>query len=254
MRYFLHLAYRGTAYKGWQRQGNTDLSIQQKLENDLSKMMGTPISIMGCGRTDSGVHARQYFAHFDYDGEWSYDPVERLNRILPDDISVFEVIPVHPMAHTRYDAIKRSYEYHLHLDPNPFLSPFSSYHNKSLVAIENMKIGLESLLRMEDFRYLCLTPDRSKHTLCNIFEARMEVSTDQKRFVFYFTANRFLKSMIRIIVGRLLLVGEGKISLKELDDLNIGKIKLSYPVMAFPQGLHLTKIEYPYLTREVKSM
>jgi tRNA pseudouridine38-40 synthase len=173
---------------------------------------------------------------------------------LPDDISVYEVLPVHPNAHARYDAIKRSYEYHLHLDPHPFLSIFSSLHTKSLIAIEKMEIGLASLLKIDDFRYLCLAPDRSKNTLCKIYEASLEVSTDQKRFVFNFTANRFLKSMIRIIVGRLLLVGEGKISLKEFDDLNTGKMKLPYPVIAFPQGLHLTKIEYPYLTRQVKRM
>ncbi|MBK8626299.1 MAG: tRNA pseudouridine synthase A [Saprospiraceae bacterium] len=253
MRYFMHLAYRGTAFSGWQRQSNTEKSIQALLENTLEKMTGQPITIMGCGRTDSGVHAMQYFAHFDCDESWSYDPVERLNRMLPQDVSIYEMIPVHERAHTRYDAIKRSYEYHLHLQPNPFLAPFSAYYMLEELDIAAMRSGLDRIREIEDFRHLCLTPDRFKNTLCKMYQADLTVSEDGLRLCFSFTANRFLKSMIRIIVSRLLALGEGKITLTQFEDINTGNQQLRYRTLAFPQGLHLTKIIYPYLERDVKS-
>lgn len=253
MRYFIHLAYRGTAFSGWQRQSNTEKSIQALLEKTLEKMTGQPISIMGCGRTDTGVHAMQYFAHFDYGDEWNYDPVERLNRMLPQDISIYEVISVHDRAHSRYDAIKRSYEYHLHQQPNPFLAPFSTYYMLDELDIGAIRSGLDIIRSIDDFRHLCLTPDRFKNTLCTMYQAELSVSEDGMRLCFRFTANRFLKSMIRIIVSRLLALGEGKITLTQFEDINTGNQQLRYRTLAFPQGLHLTKVIYPYLERDVRS-
>ncbi len=253
MRYFIHLAYLGTKYNGWQRQKNAYNSVQQILEDTLQKMTGKRLGIMGCGRTDAGVHAMQYFAHFDYDQEWTYDAVERLNRMLPADIAVYELIPVHKEAHTRYDATGRSYEYHLHLERNPYLAPVSAYTRVSDLDFDAMKQGLDFIKKLSDFRHLCLTPDRFKNTLCTIYQARLEVSEDGKRICFRFTANRFLKSMIRIMVARLIALGEGKITMSVFEDINLGNQKLRFRTLAFPQGLHLSKIVYPYLERDVKA-
>ncbi|MBP6448411.1 MAG: tRNA pseudouridine synthase A [Saprospiraceae bacterium] len=252
MRYFIHLAYKGTFYRGWQRQINTEYSIQQILENAITKMTGTTTTIMGCGRTDAGVHAMQYFAHFDYEGVWAYDPVERLNRVLPDDISVFEIIEMPERAHSRYDAIKRSYEYHVHFEKNPYLETFSYYARDIKPDVEMMQKGLQYLKETEDFRYMCLTPDRVNNTLCTIYEASAEMIEDNKRLILKFTANRFLKSMIRIITGRLLALSTGKMSWYTFVNVSSGKEKLKFNLMAHPNGLHLTKVVYPYLDKEVR--
>ena len=253
MRYFLHLAYRGTSYHGWQKQLNTNLSIQQIIEDRLQSMTGENISLMGCGRTDTGVHAMQYFAHFDYDNDWNYDPIERLNRMLPEDISLFELIPVEKRAHSRYDAIERSYEYHIHLEKNPYLSLFSTYVFYSEYDYDLIRSGLNVLLETKDFRHLCLTPDKFKNTLCRLSVATLDISEDGQRWCFRFTANRFLKSMIRIIVARLLALGEGKITLDEFKDISKGNQKFKFRPLAYSQGLHLTKIVYPYLEKDVKA-
>lgn len=252
MRYFIHLAYKGTAYRGWQRQSNTELSVQQILENAVTKMTGIKTTIMGCGRTDAGVHAMQFFAHFDYDGSWSFDPVERLNRVLPDDISVFEIIEVDKRAHSRYDAISRSYEYHMHFDKNPYLSTFSHYAEQIQPDISLMNQGLEMLKGMEDFRYMCLTPDRVNNTRCTIFEVSAAYSDDKKRLVIKFTANRFLKSMIRIITARLIALSTGRISWDTFVNVSNGKEKLKFYRMAYANGLHLSRIVYPYMEREAQ--
>jgi len=253
MRYFLHLAYRGTAYHGWQKQLNTNQSIQHIIEDRLHHMTGETMSLMGCGRTDTGVHAMQYFAHFDYEKEWEYDPIERLNRMLPEDISVYELIPVDKRAHSRYDAIERSYEYHLHLERNPYLSPLSTYVIQAGYNFDLVKAGLNVLLETTDFQHLCLTPDKFKNTLCKLTVAELEISDDEKRMCFHFTANRFLRSMIRIIVARLLALGAGKITFDEFIDTSKGNQKFKFRPLAYPQGLHLTKIIYPYLERDVKA-
>jgi len=244
------MAYLGTQYKGWQRQINTQQSVQEVLENTFNKMTGTKMSIMGCGRTDVGVHALQYFAHFDFEKEWDYDPLERINRMLPNDIAVYEFIPVHDRAHTRYDALRRTYAYHIHLEKNPYHTSFSTYYETKELDLGLIQTGLESLLTVKDFKHLCLTPDRFDNTLCTLTEAKMESSFDGKKLCFRFASNRFLRSMIRIIVARLLALGEGKISLETFMDEKISNQQLNIRNLAFPQGLHLTKIVYPYLDRE----
>ncbi|MBK8670392.1 MAG: tRNA pseudouridine synthase A [Saprospiraceae bacterium] len=252
MRYFLHLSYKGTAYKGWQRQNNATPCVQEVLESTLHKMTNKKMSLMGCGRTDAGVHAMQYFAHFDYEAEWHYDPVERLNRMLPHDISVFELIPVHERAHSRYDAIQRSYEYHLHLEPNAYLSPISLWFDGPKLDFEAINAGLATIHQTRDFGHLCLTPDKFNNTLCNIYSSKLKISEDGKQICFMFSANRFLKSMIRMIVARLMALGEGRINIEEFADSKSNNQMLKFRTMAGPQGLHLSKIVYPYLERDVQ--
>lgn len=255
MRYFLHLSYVGTQYAGWQRQSNAKLpSVQGVIESCLSKMTANDITIMGCGRTDAGVHAMQYFAHFDFEGIWTYDPVERLNKMLPADIRIYNMIAVEPRAHSRYDAISRSYEYYFHTDQNAYLYPYSSYFGSLELDLEMIQRGLESIKSMTDFRYLCFTPDRLNTTICNMNEAHLICGPDRHLFCFHFTANRFLKSMIRIVVSRLLHLGTGKMNFEEFESINHGKSKLRFPTLAYPQGLHLSAIRYPYLELPSKNI
>ncbi len=252
MRYFLHLAYNGAAYNGWQRQLNAPHSVQQVLEAAISKLTNQKITVMGCGRTDAGVHADQYFVHVDFDQIPKPDFCFRLNKILPLDIIIYDIIPVHDRAHTRYDAISRSYAYFLHLDKDPFLAPFSAYYEVNL-DLEAIKPGLDQIKQMTDFRYLCLTPDRIKSTICMVSQAEVSTSPDGRRWCFRFTANRFLKAMIRLTVARLILLGSGKIDLETFIAINTGNHKLKIPALAYPQGLHLTNIEYPYLSIKPKT-
>ena len=248
------MAYLGTAYRGWQRQENTNgKCVQQAVEDALLKMTKTQISFMGCGRTDAGVHAMQYFGHFDYANEWTYDPVERLNRILPKDISVYEIIPFENWVHSRYDAIQRSYEYHIHFEKNPFLSPVSAHYQTTGLDLDLLKIGVAHIQTLTDFRHLCLTPDKFVNTFCFMYQSQMVISKDGKQICFRFTANRFLRSMIRIIVSRLIALGEGVITLDEFKDVNRNNQSFLFRTMFFPEGLHLTRVVYPYLEREPKA-
>jgi tRNA pseudouridine38-40 synthase len=253
MRYFVHLAYKGTKFRGWQRQANTTENIQEVIEQCLLKMTKQKINFIGCGRTDAGVHAMQYFGHFDYHEEWTYDPIERLNRMLPKDIRMYELIPVGEKNHTRFDAKKRTYKYYIHLEEDPFLTKLSTFHRAEKIDFDTMNLAVQSLMEVSDFKYLCLTPDKMPNTLCTIYESTMELSANQKRIVFTFAANRFLKSMIRLIVARLLAVGEGDISLDEFKDNTKNNQCYDFRTVAHPQGLYLTKVEYPFLTRETKT-
>jgi tRNA pseudouridine38-40 synthase len=253
-RYFVHLAYKGTAYRGWQRQAPhpDQKCIQQVIEDSLYKMTKYRLGFMGCGRTDVGVHAMQYFGHFDYKGEWLFDPIERLNRMLPNDIRLYELIPVDRKCHTRYDAIRRTYEYHMHLEENPFLTPISTYYRTGKLDFAKMEAGMNFLATVTDFRHLCLTPDKFENTRCTMFEAVMRVTEDEKRIVFRFTANRYLKSMIRLMIARLVALGEGAINMDEFSDCTKNNQQFAFRTLAFPQGLYLTKVVYPYLERETK--
>lgn len=222
------------------------MSVQQVLEDCMCCMTSQNRAIIGCGRTDAGVHARQYFAHMDHPG-FDFDPVDRLNRMLPDDVTVFEFIPLHDRAHSRFDAIQRTYQYHIHLSRDPFLAPYSTYMEWASPDFGLLDRGLEFLLGLEDFRHVCLTPDRTNNTICPLNSADFTVSTDGRRVVFTFSAARFLKSMIRIMVARLIELAMGKISLSQFEDINTGNARLKYSTIAYPQGLHLVSVQYPYL-------
>lgn len=253
MRYFLHLAYLGSNYNGWQRQKNTQNCIQTHIEAAFLKTIKSDTPIIGCGRTDAGVHAKQFFAHFDLEKELPEAFVQKLNWILPSDIAIFEVLAMSEKAHARYDAIKRSYEYHLHFEKIPLIYNISSYYFIKKLDIDFIKQGLDHIVQLKDFYHLCLTPDRNKNTSCDIFEASLTVSEDEKSMYFTFTANRFLKSMIRMIVARLLALALKKISFDEFCDSKISNQSMPFDTLAFPQGLHLTKVIYPYLHLETKS-
>ncbi len=252
MRYFLHLGYNGAAYRGWQRQNNV-ISIQEVLERELSNMLDERIIIHGCGRTDAQVHASQYFLHFNYEKEIDFDFVFRINKMLPDDIAVFEIIPVHKNANAQLDAIKRTYDYFIHFYKDPFLRDFSTLYLLKNLDFDKMKKAAGIFTIHKDYQSLCLAPNIYKSTICEVTSAQLFITEKEDRLRFQISSNRFLRGMIRSIIKKLLEIGEGKLSIDELaNGLNGGLIKYSNKI-AYPQGLYLSKVEYQYLKLERKS-
>ncbi len=245
MRYFVHLAYKGTNYRGWQRQKQTAQTVQETIEFHFSKMLKRPITVAGCGRTDAGVHASQYYLHLDYEENLNYDPVERINRMLPEDISVYEMIPVHPKAHTQYDATKRTYEFHIHWTPNPFIAETSLYIDDKDLDHDKMQAAIEFIGIQSDFKSMCKKPNQYKTTLCHLTE--FSLTKHDTNMVFKISANRFLQSMVRLIVARVLEVGQGKRTLVDLESQFRTGTPPQFPTTAYPQGLYLSKVAYDFL-------
>jgi len=243
MRYFLHLAYNGEKYHGWQRQLSVR-TVQQVIEDNLARMLHHPVIIHGCGRTDAGVHADQYFAHFDTDTIWDYDPLFRLNKMLPNDISIFEIIPVKDNANTRHHAYRRTYNYFIHLYKNPFLHPSSTLYLNEKLDLQTMQKGAAILTKYSDFRSICKSPDKVDHTRCKFTSARLFQQEDGQLLRFEFTSNRFLRAMIRIIVANLIEVGKGRLSLENWEAIIAKNEERIHKLIAPPQGLHLSRIEY----------
>lgn len=244
MRYFVELSYKGTQYCGWQRQPNAP-TVQETIEDALSTILNTPTSIMGCGRTDTGVHARKFYMHFDYVGDLPKSFQNRLNKFLPTDIAIHRIIEVDAEAHTRFDAFYRAYEYHILFDKNPFHKETAYYYpaGKKL-DIEKLNEAAALLLNYEEFFTFCKSESSANTMFCEMKVAKWEVVGD-KGLVFHIAANRFLRGMVRLIVGMCLNVALGKISIKEVESAlkNQTRLDKSYSVPA--EGLYLTEIRYP---------
>ncbi len=243
MRYFLHIGYKGTAYHGWQRQKSA-LSIQEVLETQLFYLLKKQVTLTGCGRTDTGVHAGQFFCHLNYPGTLGDRTVFKLNKMLPDDIAVFGIIPVAAHLHARYDARERTYAYYIHRRKDPYLTDLSALYAIPDLAIDDMKAALDLLGSYQNYRAFCRTPDRHKHTLCEVRSAGIWVDDTADRMCIRISANRFLKGMMRIIVHQLLEVGRGKLSVKEFEQLLKTGERPRYLRQAYPQGLHLVRVRY----------
>lgn len=242
MRYFVQFSYNGKAYHGWQNQPNA-ITVQQVLEKAFSTLIRTDISLMGAGRTDTGVHARQMFAHFETDEiEDAEDLVYKLNSFLPEDVAVQEIFEVQPDAHARFDASERTYEYWVTQNKNPFYAE-AAYYVKHVLDIQKMNEATALLLDNKDFE--CFSKSNTDvHTyLCDIEEAHWNQKGEL--LVFTITANRFLRNMVRAIVGTLLDVGTGKSTLADVKSIINSKdrSKAGYSVPA--KGLYLTSISYP---------
>lgn len=246
MKYFIHLAYKGTRYHGWQRQPNHP-SVQETLEDAIRKMTGQQINCIGCGRTDAGVHASQFFCHIKVEEPFDYDPVFRLNKLLPNDISIYDFIEVKRDAHAQHDASLRTYTYRIHFDKNPFLSDVSSFYSKKNLDFEKMEQATALFRTCKDFRAVCKQPDLYNNTLCEMQEARMEINATKTRLIFTFSANRFLRGMVRIIIGNILEVGYGRLRLQDLVECLNSGISPTHFNSVYPQGLYLSGVEYPYL-------
>ncbi|RZT00008.1 tRNA pseudouridine(38-40) synthase TruA [Aquimarina brevivitae] len=242
MRYFLELQYKGTSYHGWQRQPNA-ISIQEVIEDKLSLILRVPITIVGAGRTDAGVHARYITAHFDTDKHLeAKDFVYKLNAIFPADIAAIDLRNVKDDAHARFDAIQRAYEYHLTNYKDPFLEEYA-YYIKRTLDFDRMNEAAKLLLKHTNFKCFSKTKTDVKTYNCNISEAYWESRKD--RYVFHISADRFLRNMVRAIVGTLIEIGEGKLNIEDMEAIinSQDRNKAGYSVPAC--GLYLTKVAYP---------
>ncbi len=246
MRYFAELSYRGTHYFGWQRQPE-QVSIQETLESAFSTILRSETSITGCGRTDTGVHAKQYFLHFDHKEEVPSNLTHRLNKLLPSDISIKRIFPVEEEAHARFDAYERSYEYYLGFEKDPFSTDLVwhfPYSEKP--ALEKMQQAAALLENYDHFYTFCKSNTDVKTMQCQLKRAEWVVDESKNQYVFYITANRFLRGMVRLIVGMCVNVGLGKVTLEEVDNALKTQTLLKKSLSVPPQGLYLTGIKYPF--------
>lgn len=245
-RYFLHLSYKGSAYHGWQRQANTSNTIQQVLDENLSRVLNQPIEVTGCGRTDTGVHAKDFYAHFDADNEklhlekekWIY----KFNAVLPNDIVVHNVIPVPNDSNSRFDALSRTYHYVITNKKDPFLKGLAYYSHVQL-DIEKMNKAANILFEYTDFSSFSKSQTQTFTNNCKIMQAEWKKEGDL--LIFVIKADRFLRNMVRAIVGTLLLVGQNKMDLETFRAIVECKDRTKAGASAPAAGLFLVNVEYP---------
>jgi tRNA pseudouridine38-40 synthase len=240
VRYKIELCYKGTNYSGWQRQPNAQ-TVQQVLEDSLNLIFRDNVEITGCGRTDAGVHAKYYIAHFDSEKNYNLISVKKLNNYLPIDIAIFDITPASEDFHARFSAKSRTYEYILSTKKNPFDYGLSLYLPKPL----KLDLMNEALLKL--FDYCDFTSFSKLHTdvktnNCKILNAGIKTQDD--KIIIYITADRFLRNMVRAIVGTLIEVGRGKLNISDfceiIESRNRGNAGKSVP----SDGLFLVNVEY----------
>ncbi len=243
-RYFLKLAYKGTHYHGWQIQPNA-ISVQEVIENAMSIILKQSIAIVAAGRTDAGVHAQLMYAHFDVlEKIDSVFLVQKLNSFLPKDIVIFDIIQVHQEAHARFDATSRTYHYFINQIKDPFSEELSWYFNQKL-DIDAMNLAAEILLQYIDFECFSKLHTDVKTFNCKIIYAKWTPTANG--LVFKITADRFLRNMVRAIVGTLVKVGQHKCTLLEFHEIIKSKNRNKAGFSAPAHALFLTDIQYPYL-------
>ena len=244
MRYFLRLAYNGLPFHGWQRQPNA-VSVQENIEKALSLIFQKKIDITGAGRTDTGVHAKEMFAHFDVDQEITDidRKITSLNRLLGKDIAVFDIIPVTPEAHARFDAVRRTYRYYISTGKSPFIYHLSHTLTHPL-DMEAMNEAARKLLEVSDFSSFAKLHSDNKTNICKVDEAFWE-KRDDGLIVFTISADRFLRNMVRAVVGTLIEVGYKKLSQAEFVKIIESHDRCMAGMSMPPQALFLEKISYP---------
>ena len=247
MRYFIRLSYKGTAYSGWQRQENA-VGVQQIIEDRLHQLLQQDIRLTGCGRTDAGVHAMDYIAHIDLSREWPDEILYKINRMLPDDIAVQDIIEVPKDAHARFDAESRNYVYRLHAIKDPFRTGLSTFWP----TLRNMNpdhfYKMSELFRSYDeFFPFCKTGSNNKTMTCRIYDCCWEIDRDDDTWIFHIQADRFLRGMVRLMVGITLKVGEGQEQIETVRDALERQQRLVKSFSAPPQGLFFAGVRYPYL-------
>ncbi len=251
IRYFFHAAYQGTRYHGWQKQPEAG-SVQETLQHALSTLLKEPITCIGCGRTDAGVHARQYFFHINLSQQLPDNFLFIVNKVLPNDIAIFDILSPPRNGHAQLSATSRTYDYFVHTQKDPFLSELSSYYEVSDWDIAAMQKAIILLPQYDDFRGFCKRPDKHESTVRALSLAQLFSSDAGDKLQFRFRARGFLRGMIRLLVGNLLAVGRGKLSLAEWEDCLIHKKSPRFFNMAHPEGLYLSKITYPFLDLPAK--
>jgi tRNA pseudouridine38-40 synthase len=273
-RYFIELSYDGTNYHGWQIQKNA-LSVQEVLNEKLSVILREPIETTGCGRTDTGVHARDFFAHFDMEGKsivhgpWSMgesrtaeavansnevsmdhglwtmgkneNVVRSINAILPKDIAIKRVFPVSEKAHARFDAVLRTYEYHIHFNKDPFKTGYS-WELRDRPDMVLMNKTAEIIKEYTDFSCFSKSNTQVKTNICKISKAEWIVAGNG--IIFHISADRFLRNMVRAIVGTLLMVGKHEIEPEVVRDIIESKNRSNAGMSVPACGLYLTEVKY----------
>ncbi len=221
MRYFIHLAYDGTNYHGWQIQPDAN-SVQEELQKALSVLIRREIEIVGAGRTDAGVHARRMVAHFDFDGPLDCQQTAyRLGRMLPRDIAIYRIEPVADGMHARFSATRRTYHYYLHTERDPFCRQYSCELHYEL-DFQLMNEAGRILCTYDDFGAFCKSHSDVKTTLCHVTEARW-IQVDSSHWYFRISANRFLRNMVRAVVGTMIDVGRHRVTFDEFRKIVEGK-------------------------------
>lgn len=251
-RYFIEIAYNGSAYHGWQIQKNAH-SVQEVLNKALSTICRQNIETLGCGRTDTGVHARQLFAHFDFAGDEDLRSSKFLfsiNSLLPYDISVKGFIKVPVDAHARFDAIKRSYEYHVHFNKDPFRHDFSWL----LRDVPNMELMNQAAFILKEYTdFSCFSKSNTQTFTNNCLISRAEWVENEQGMLFHISADRFLRNMVRAIVGTLMKVGKHEIAPEEIRTIIESKNRSNAGESVPACGLYLTEVVYPYLMPQSKT-
>ncbi|MBS1647690.1 MAG: tRNA pseudouridine(38-40) synthase TruA [Bacteroidetes bacterium] len=253
-RYFLHLAYKGTNYHGWQLQKNTALTVQHVLQEKMSLLLHEPIILSGCGRTDTGVHARQFYAHFESKEptlisdkkQWLF----KMNQTVPRDIALIDIIPVLPNATARYSATARTYQYFIHRTPNPFLNDTSVYIYGD-IDIPLMNQAAEIIKNTKDFTSFTKVNNSHNTYICHIMQCHWQEEKEQ--LIFTVKANRFLRNMVRALVGTMLEVGTKKINIEQFKEIVEKQDRAAAGKSAHGKGLHLIEIEYPPTIFEIEN-
>lgn len=242
MRYFIELSYYGKVYHGWQNQPNA-ISIQEVLEDALSKLLKAKITIVGAGRTDAGVHAEQLFAHFDYDEVFNIEKlIFKLNSFLPKDISIQNIYKVKEDAHARFDALSRTYNYIITQKKDVFNSEGSCYIKHDL-DIGKMNEAAKILF---DYRYFkCFSRSNTDVKTYNCIIMLAEWKKVNNQLIFTIKADRFLRNMVRAVVGTMLEIGLGKTSIEEFHQIIESGDRTKAGASVPAHGLYLSKIEYP---------
>lgn len=247
MRFFIQFSYFGKNFHGWQKQPNA-ITVQEVLEGAMSTILNQTVALTGAGRTDAGVHAKEMYAHFNLETiQDTVDFVFRLNSYLPEDIAVQKIFATKEDAHARFDATARTYEYWITKTKNPF-SIDTTHYIKQPLNIDVMNKAAAILLTEEDFECFSKSNTDVYTYLCDITKATWE---EKGNFlVFTITANRFLRNMVRAIVGTLLEVGMGKIKIEDVNTIIKSKDRAQAGVSVPAKALYLTQVLYPKTTEE----
>ncbi|MBI3500596.1 MAG: tRNA pseudouridine(38-40) synthase TruA [Bacteroidetes bacterium] len=246
-RYFIKLSFDGTHYNGWQIQKNSSQTVQQKIQEGLSQLLNEKIELTGCCRTDSGVHAKELYAHFDskknnLHNDSATDWLYKFNKMIPQDIAIDGIYAVKKDANARFDAMARTYQYFIHQKRNPFLLKHSYYYYGELDLPLMNKAG-KFLKKQEDFSAFSKVHTQAKTNKCKIFHAKWEKKSDSLTFTI--RANRFLRGMVRMIAGTMMDLGKHKITLDDFKKIIESKDCRNAGALVPACGLYLTKVEYP---------
>jgi len=242
VRYFFGISYKGTNYHGWQIQQNA-ISIQEVVQGKMKQLLGESIEIAGSGRTDTGVHAKQQFFHVDINTEIDCENfMYRLNALLPVDILIISINKVSPKAHARFDATSRSYDYVIVSQKDPFLLKEAYIYHRP-IDLEELNSASKLLVGKHNFESFSKVKTQVNNFICEVYKAHWK--QEDQRIIFHIEANRFLRGMVRAIVGTLLMVNEDKIGIDSIKDILLSQDRRKAGRSVPPEGLYLSKIDYP---------